>query len=87
MQVVYRVLMVVELGVMIIVVVPGAQLEDVGQSGEDEEQELEDHLLGRGNSDDNRQQPHHLDLNDLDHQHDREESQQQLVLEHFLCEN
>lgn len=75
------------LAVVVIVMIPGTQLEDVGQGGEEEEQHLEHQLFSSSISDEERQQPENLDFDQLDHKNDGEESQEQLVLENFLCKN
>ena len=81
------VLMVLGLAVVVVVVVPGAQLEDVRQGGEEEEQHFEHQLLGGPVPDKEGQQPENLDLDQLDDEHDGEESEKQLVFEDFLCKN
>lgn len=79
------VVVMVEVGLVVRLVVVGAQLEDVRQRREQEQQELEHQLLGRADADQQRKQPHHLDLDDLDDQYDGEEREQQFSLEKFLC--
>lgn len=80
------VLMVVEVWLVVGGVIVRAELEYVRQSREQEQQELQHQLLGRADADHQRQQPHHLDFDDLDNQHDRQEGQEELILEEFLCE-
>lgn len=72
---------------VVIVVVPGAQLEDVGKGGEEEQKHLQHQLLCRSVADEERQQPEELNFDQLDDEDDRQESQQQLVLKYFLCKN
>lgn len=67
------VVVVMELGLMVVVVVPRAQLEDVRQGGEEEQQELEHQLFGRAHAHQDGQQPQQLDLDELDDQHNRQE--------------
>lgn len=83
------VVVLVQLGrtVMVIVVVPGAQLEDVREGGEEEQKHLEHQFLCGPISDEERQQPQELDFDQLDHDDHGEEAQQQLVFEDFLCKN
>lgn len=59
-------LMVVEVGLVVRRVVVRAQLEDVRQGREEEQQKLENELLGRSDADQQRQQPHDFDFDDLD---------------------
>lgn len=70
--------MVVQLGtaVVVIVVVPRAQFEDVRQGGEEEEQHLQHELLCGAVTDEERQQPQDLNFDQLDHDDHRQESQQ-----------
>lgn len=72
---------------VVIVVVPGAQLKDVREGGEEEQKHLEHQFLRGPISDEERQQPQELYFDQLDHDDHGEESQQQLVFEDFLCKN
>lgn len=79
----------VQLGgtVVVVMVIPRAQLEDVREGGEEEQKHLQDQFLRGAISDEERQEPQELYLYQLDHEDHSEESQQQLVLEDFLCKN
>lgn len=77
--------MVVLGAILVVLVVVRAQLEDVRQRREQEQQHLQHQLLGRADADDERQHPEQFHLDQLDDQHDGEQAEQQLVAEEFLC--
>lgn len=67
MQVTDLMVVLVEFGlaVVVIVVVPGAQLKYVREGGEEEQKHLQNQFLGSTVSDEERQQPQDLDLDQL----------------------
>jgi len=73
----------VELGRVMVIV--RAQFEQVGQRREHEQQHFEQYLLGGARADQQRQQEHHLDLDQFDDQHQRHAAGQEFLLEQLLC--
>lgn len=69
---------------LVVLVVKRAQLEDVAQRGEQEQHQFENEFLGRTNTDDERQHPHQLNLDQLHDEHDAQEGEQQFVAKEFF---
>lgn len=71
--------------VLVVLVIVRAQLEDVRQRGEQEQDDFEQQFLGGADAHDERQDPEEFDFDQLDDQHDGEEREQEFVAEEFLC--
>lgn len=69
----------------VVVVVVGAQLEQMRQSWEQEQKHFEENLLGSANPDDHRKQEHEFDFDEFDDQHSRHEARHQLLFENLSC--
>ena len=73
--------MVVKVIFAVMMVVEGAQLEQVCQRREQEQKHLQEDLLGRAHAHDHWEEEHQLHLDEFDDQHRRHETGHQLLLE------
>lgn len=87
MMMIDQMMMMMIFGAMIGLLIIRAELEEMRQRGEEEEQELEQQLFGSPHANHNGQQPEQLDLYDLDDQHQGNERQQQFVAQKFVYGN
>lgn len=79
-----QMVMMVELGRVIILMVPRAQLEDMAQGREHEEQELEEHLFRCRDSEDDGKNEDKLQGNEFDHQDDGQRCHYELLFDVFF---